>query len=252
MRRVPSCLLFASLALSLGALIPEGALAEPGFRFGPSAHRAFGGHKGFGHGFFRHRGYARHAPVFPKYGRHVSRFGFHGFGHYRPLRHVYGGYGPGFYGHYGHVRNVYGHHHYGRAGYGYSGYGHHGYGRGLYGRHGYGHHGYGRHFYGRHGYGYVPHSTWLWPASNAYADATVVIDAGGAPPDPVVAVIPSLADLPVSTGIRSAPAASPAIYVVGSDKRSLRPGRAKIVSLDQDHSQAEASGGPRIIRLDGR
>ncbi|MDQ4136390.1 MAG: hypothetical protein M3158_09425 [Pseudomonadota bacterium] len=260
MRRVPSCLPFAAFALVLGALVPEGALAEPGFKFGSGHHRAWGGHKGFSrghwgshrHGFFRHRGYAHHAPAF-KYGYPGYRFGFHrGYGYLRHVygRHPYGRYFHGYPGRYAYGRA---HHHHGDLGYGRYGSVRHFYGHQGYGRHGYGYHGYGRHFYGRPGYGFFPHSTWVWPASHAYADATVVIEQGDAPPDPVVTAIPSLADLPVSLGIRSAPTAAPAIYTVDSGQQSLRSGRAKIVSLDQDQSQSEASDrGPRIIRLDGR
>jgi hypothetical protein len=274
MRRVPSRLLFAALALSLGPLTP-GAFAEPGFRHGPpGSHRAFGGHAGVQrwhwggprHGAFHHRGYASRGPAFGGYGPHARRFGFHGYGRHGGYAYGYGrpgyaspfygqhSYGRVFFGHtYGRVgygqhafgRHVYGRHVYGRHGYGRLGYGHHGYGSHFYGRGGYGHHG-----YGRGGYGFFPHSSWVWP-SDRYAGPALVAVQSAEPPEPVRSGIPSLADLPVSVGIRSAPTASPVVYVLGSGKRARRSGGIKVVSADRGDAAADAAGsGPRIIRLD--
>jgi hypothetical protein len=264
MRRVPSRLLFAAFALSLSPLTSGGVLAEPGFRHGAAAHgRAFGGWHGSAprHGAFHGRGFARSGPAFGSYG-HARRFGFHDFrrggspfyGHGRVL-HASPFYGPysygrvffdhGGYGGYGHHGyGGYGHHGYGRLGYGHHGYGrigygHHGYGGRFYGRGGYGHDG-----YGRRGYPLFLHSTWVWPPQ---AEPVVALASA---PHPALAGIASVADLPVSLGIRSAPAASPAIYVVGSGTGSLRSGGVKVVSAERGGSEGEAAGsGPRIIRL---
>ena len=282
MRRVPSRLLFAAFALSLSPLTSGGVLAEPGFRHGAAAHgRAFGGWHGSAprHGAFHSRGFARSGPAFGSYGHHARRFGFHDFrrggspfyGHGRVLHaspfygpYSYGrvffghhGYGSGVYGHHGFDRHVYGQHGYGRLGYGHHGYGRIGYGHHGYGRIGYGHHGYGGHFYGRggyghdgygrRGYGFFPHSTWVWP-SDRYVEPVVALASA---PHPALAGIPSVADLPVSLGIRSTPAASPAIYVVGSGTGSLRSGGVEVVSAERGGSENKAAGsGPRIIRLD--
>jgi hypothetical protein len=243
MRRVPFCLFFAAFVLALPILASEGARAEPRLSHGFAGHHgAWGGHRGFSNGswsrphgsLFRQRGYAHRAPAFHRnsyfYSRGYQRFG--GFG--------------------------YPHSVYGRAGYG-----RHGYGGFNHGRYGYGYHGYGRHFYGRQGpwyYGYghpgyggrgfFPHSTWLWPSSYSDGDVTPSTvepaDAPSVPPG-----IPSVADLPVSTGIRSTPAAAPAVYVL-SAKGSARSGTgAKIVTMDRSESQDEGEGtSPRIIHLD--
>ncbi len=253
MRRVPSCLLFASLALALGALIPEGALAQFGFKQGPAmSSRAWSGPKGFHrghwsrpHGFGRHRGYAGHLPAFHGHRHGFYRHGFPGFGRYGHHRSVYGPYG---YPRYSYGRQGYGGYGYGRHGYGHSGSGRYFYGQQGYGRHFYSRHGYGHHGYGRRGYGFFPHSTSLWPSLAPYGDPTVIVAQGDALPNPATD-IPSVADLPVLAGIRSAPVAAPAVYVLGSGKRSLRSGGAKTVSMGQG---GEASGtGPLILRLEG-
>jgi hypothetical protein len=55
--------------------------------------------------------------------------------------------------------------------------------------------------------------------------------------------------LPVSAGIRSAPSASPTVYVLGGDNRSQHRGSgAKVRTMDPDN-EAEASPNPRIIHL---
>jgi hypothetical protein len=238
MRRVPSCLLFATLLLSLPVVASE-ARAEPAIGRGFGHHGAWGGHRGFVRGhwnrpynkLFRHRSYAHHGRAFHGNGYASYPYRFHRFRSYG-------------YPHYG----------YGRAGYG------HGYYRFNHGRYGYGHHGHGRHFYGRQGpwyYGYpgyggrgfFPHSTWLWPSSYSNGDVTLsTVEPEDAPPVPPG--IPSVADLPVSTGIASAPAASPAIYVLSSGNRAVRSGGAKIVTMDRSESRDDGEGnGPRIIHL---
>jgi hypothetical protein len=72
-----------------------------------------------------------------------------------------------------------------------------------------------------------------------------------APPGRVTG-IPSIAELPASTGIGPGPAASPTIYVLNGSRRSLRRGSgAKIVTMDEaDPPIGVSSGGPRIIHLD--
>jgi hypothetical protein len=268
MRRVPSRLLFAAFALSLTSFGPTGAVAEPGFRHGSGGHvRAFGRHGGF-KGWSGSRGYLQRG--FGAYGHHGRRFGFYDFRRHGGFFHGYGrsiqaspfygpySYGRVFFGHHGYGRDAYGRHDFGRLGYGHHGYGRIGYGHHDYGRLGYGHHGYGGHFYGRggygsygygrRGYGFFPHTSWVWPS---YAAPAIALGAATAPPDPVLAGIPSVADLPVSLGIRSAPVAAPAIYVVGSDTGSLRSGGVKVVSAERGGSEDKAAGsGPRFIRLD--
>jgi hypothetical protein len=253
MRRVPSCLLFAALALSIGLLLPQGAIAGPGLRHGGG----WGGHSGSRHWGHRHgfRSYARHAG-FRHHGFGFSRHGFGGYGrfgysHSRFGHHGYPGYGRRFFSHvdYGH-HHRYGYRHvgfsrfgYGHHGHGRLGYGHHGYGRHFYGRHGYGHHG-----YGRYGYGFFPRSSWLWPSFDP--GPTVIVGEGDASPAPPPAV-PSLAEMPASTGIRSAPVAAPAIYVLESGKQTTRSGGAKIVSM-ADADDGASGTDPRIIHLGPR
>jgi hypothetical protein len=274
MRRVPSRLLFAAFTLSLTSLGPTGAFAEPGFRHGSGAHvRAFGRHGGFkgwsGPRRYSHHGFARSGPAFGAYGHHARRFGFHGgffhgYGRSIHANRFYApyGYGRAFFGHHGYGHGVYGrqafgrlgygHHGYGRIGYGHHDYGtrfygHHGYGGHFYGRSGYGSYGHGPYGYGRRGYGFFPHTSWVWPS---YAAPAIALGTATAPPDPMLAGIPSVADLPVSLGIRSAPVAAPAIYRVGSGTGSLRSGGIKVVSAERG-SEGDADGsGPRIIRLD--
>jgi hypothetical protein len=240
MRRVPSCLLFAALALFIGLLLPQGVIAQPGLRHAGG----WGGHSSFRHWGHRHgfRSYARHAG-FRHHGFGFSRHGFGGYSrfgypHSRFGHHGYPSYGRRFFSHVGYRHAGYGHHGYGRFGYG-----HHGYERHFYGRHGYGHHG-----YGRYGYGFFPRGSWLWPSLDAVGP-TVIVGESDVRPAPPPAV-PSLAELPVSTGIRSAPVAAPAIYVLESGKPSARFG-AKIVSLN-DADDGASGTGPRIIHLGPR
>jgi hypothetical protein len=176
--------------------------------------------------------------------RHVPAFRGYAHGSYRPGTYGYGRSGFGFSG------RGYGSHRYGH-GFGFPAYGRRGYGSHGDGRYGYGYSGHGR-GYGSHGYyGYGSYGrgfysgSWLWPR----ADVTVIPVAavgptGGPHPYPD---IPSVADLPVSVGIRSAPAASPTVFVLGAGRRSLRTGGAKIVSTQRSDADGD---GPRIIRLD--
>jgi hypothetical protein len=219
MRSVPSRLLFAALTLFLIGFAPHGALAQSGWRHGFSGHhRSWGGHSSFKrwhwsgprHGF-SHRGFAARWPH--KAWPHAG-FGVHGFRR------------PAFF----------------YPGYGRFGYGYHGYGRHYYGRSGYGPHG-----YGRRGYGFFPHTSWLEP-SERFADTVIVAEPRPAGSDP--GLVPSVADLPTSLGIRSAPVAAPAIVTVSSGARSLTAGGAKVVALNGGvPDQAVTGPGPRIIRL---
>jgi hypothetical protein len=239
MRRVPSCLLFG-FALSLGLANVDGALAGPGFRHGsPSHHRAWGGHSGFGRGHWtkpRHGFAARWR--FPGHSRHF--FTRHGYPHYGYRHHGY--------------RHHYGRHFYAQPGYGHDSYGSHFYGHRAYGGHLYGYRGYGSYpySYGRHGYGYhgyrsFPHWTGSYLDRPGDVIMPIVVRADAAPPVPLA--IPSLADLPVAKGIPSAPAASPAIYVLNSDRWSARSRGADALNTDAAESE-DVSTGPRIIRLD--
>jgi hypothetical protein len=118
-------------------------------------------------------------------------------------------------------------------------YGHH---RGFHRFHGYG--GYG-------GYGFSSHR--LWSYLDSYGDVTLPVIHIDAPLPPVIPAVPSLADLPGSTGIRSTPAASPAVYVLGSGRASDRgsAGGRGATSLNADDAEREdRASGPRIIPLD--
>jgi hypothetical protein len=249
MRRVPSCLLFA-FALSFCLANADGALGGPGFRHGPASHhRAWGGHTGFNRGHWTKPRHGFAAPWrFPRHSRHFfARCGHphHGYRHRGYRHHAYPAY---FYGHpgygdHGYGSLFYGHRGYGGHVYGYRGYGSHPY---SYGRHGYRHPFYGVHGYGYHGYRHFPHWTGSYLDTSGEVTVPIIVHADVAPP-PSPPAIPSVADLRVAMGIRSAPAASPAIYVLNSDGRSLRGRGAKIV----DTAEAEdLAVGPRIIRLD--
>ena len=215
MRRAPVCLVFC--VLFLGPLTADGALAQPGVRYGAAAHQ--GGPARFGlraHGTgSRHHaafhGRSRHIPAFRDRGYGFGRYGFHG-------RAVHGRsfYGRGFYG---------------------QGFRPHGYGYG------------GRHPYGLHGRGFHPYGSQSyldsWDDGVATLGEPVDAPTYQAPPG-----VPSIADLPASTGIRSAPAGSPTVYVLGPGKRSLRGGGPKIVTMDRNGADHDADGtGLRIIRL---
>ena len=103
----------------------------------------------------------------------------------------------------------------------------------------------------KHGHGFFRHRTWAWPYVEAADNqATVIVEHSPPPePRPFLTGIPSVADLPVSTGIRSGPVGSPTLYVLDGNKRSLRRG-AKVLSMGQAESEAESqSTGPRIIHL---
>jgi hypothetical protein len=100
--------------------------------------------------------------------------------------------------------------------------------------------------------GFLPYQPWSWPYVETAGDETpLILENGPAPaPSRVLPGIPSVMDLPVSAGIRNSPAAAPTIYVLGSDKRSLRRGGgAKVLTMDPDDAGTEASSGPRIIHL---
>jgi hypothetical protein len=94
--------------------------------------------------------------------------------------------------------------------------------------------------------------------------SNVTIVEQGAPAAPVTTgAIPSLADLPVTTGIRNDRPAEPAIYVINPTRRDTtgsirrggeRSGGAKILTVDPSDAPnvpADVStGGPRIIHLE--
>ena len=293
LRRVLSRLLFAAFALSLISFDSTGALAQFGFRHGSGAHfRASGGHRWSGHGWGGHRwgghagfgrwsgsggyfhhGYAGRWPAFHRSWNHGYRSGFNGYGRHVYARPVYGGYGYGGYGSgggygnygYGHMATLTLRHHatapprhgYGRQGYGQHGYGRHGYGHHGYGGHSYDRGGYGHGGYGRRGHGFFPHSTCVWPSERS-AETVIVAGPRGAPPDPLL--VPSLADLPVSLGIRSAPIAAPAIYTVGSGKgrsapaasRSCRAGVTRATATLPPSGRSSSASVPRASVLNQR
>lgn len=112
--------------------------------------------------------------------------------------------------------------------------------------------GFRNHRYGFHGHGFFPHRSWYGPYVEPPFDPTTFEPAEAPPPHPVLTGIPSVADLPVSAGIRSAPAASPTLYVLDGRRSPRRgSGGAKIVTMDQTESEIELpASGPRIIHLD--
>jgi hypothetical protein len=81
--------------------------------------------------------------------------------------------------------------------------------------------------------------------------ASVIIDQSPPPAfQPGVPTIPSVMDLPVSMGIRSAPVGAAAIYVLDGSERSLRQGGAKVLSMEEAKPETDSQdGGPRIIHL---
>jgi hypothetical protein len=251
MRRVPSCLLSA-FALSLAVSHAGGALAGPGAGHGPVAHRSWGGHTGFNRAWGGHAGFNRGHWSGPRLG---ARWGYAR--HAQPFRGKgYPFYGSAFYPFAGYSYSPYGYGQYGyRPQWGrsfYKGYGHHEYGCPFYGDHGYGRHfyGYGRPFYGVHGYGrgYGSFRHGVWSYLDTSGDVTMPIIQADAPP-PLPPAIPSVADLPVAMGIRSAPPASPAVYVLSPGRQSLRGRGGQIADTDAAEGE-DLSSGPRIIRLD--
>jgi hypothetical protein len=115
----------------------------------------------------------------------------------------------------------------------------------------------GRDFHrsGFRGHGFFPHRSSILPYWDRGDDLTLpFLEPEDIPPHRILTGIPSVADLPVSTGIRSAPAAAPIVYVIGSGNRSLRHrGGAKIVTKEQGETETGNEGadtGPRIIHLD--
>ena len=95
----------------------------------------------------------------------------------------------------------------------------------------------------------------LWPyVETAGTPAPVIVEQSPQAPPPVLPGIPSISDLPASTGIRSAPTGSPTFYVLDGERRSLRRGGAKVVTMGQAGAGAETEtdvqgNGPRIIHL---
>lgn len=114
----------------------------------------------------------------------------------------------------------------------------------------------GQHFKGsrKHRYGFFPHRLWYGPYLETEAEAPIPFEESEAPAQhPALMGIPSIADLPVSSGIVSAPPAPPTIYVLNARARPLRrgPGGAKVISTDQGEPESMANGSePRIIHLD--
>lgn len=101
----------------------------------------------------------------------------------------------------------------------------------------------------KHRHSYFPHRSWSWPYVARTDDRPLILEREAAP-NPVLLGIPSIADLPVSAGIRSAPAAPPTVYVLGGGKRSLRRGSgAKVLTTQSDDAEVGPSPGPRIIHL---
>lgn len=103
-----------------------------------------------------------------------------------------------------------------------------------------------RHF-SRHKHPIFPHHSWGWPYVEG-TDATQIVIEQGAPTAYQLPVVPSLADLPVSAGIRSAPVGSPAIFVINSSGRSSGQSSGGAKGPDADETVSDSSG-PRIIHL---
>ena len=100
---------------------------------------------------------------------------------------------------------------------------------------------------GGHRHGFLPYRSWSY-VDTAADQTPLILEREPAPPRALPGS-PSIADLPVSAGIRSAPAASPTIYVLSGDRRSLRRGSgAKVLTMDAD-AETESRAGPRIIHL---
>ena len=138
--------------------------------------------------------------------------------------------------------------------------GHQGLGHGFCPQHGANRHGFPHHGHGffphhgvkdHHGHSFFPHHTWMWPyVSSDLATATIIQQMTPAAAQPAMPAVPSMTDLPVSLGVRSAPAASPTIYVLDGSQRSLRRGGSKVLSTDETKAESDAGdGGPRIIQL---
>lgn len=106
--------------------------------------------------------------------------------------------------------------------------------------------------FGRHGF--FPYGPLSWPYVDTMgAEVPMIGEDGAIPPPPErLTGIPSVADLPASTGIVSGPGASPTIYVLNGTKHSLRRGGgAKIVTMDEaDPQNGLSTGAARIIHLD--
>ena len=104
-----------------------------------------------------------------------------------------------------------------------------------------------RHF-SRHKHRFFPLHSWAWPYVNGGGASQIVIEQG-APTAYQLPIIPSAADLPVSTGIRNAPVGSPAIFVINSSGRSSGPSSGGAKALEKDDPESDGAG-PRIIHLD--
>jgi hypothetical protein len=120
--------------------------------------------------------------------------------------------------------------------------------------HKHGHHGFHKHQHHKFRHHFA---TPFWPYVATVGDSAPIIVQQNAPAPALIPGIPSVADLPAATGIRSAPAGSPTLYVLDG-RQSLRSGGAKIVTLDATGTKAAAGGegqvedtkdGPRIIHL---
>ena len=96
--------------------------------------------------------------------------------------------------------------------------------------------------------GFAPGRPWLWPYGDVIGDEAPVRFDDGPAQASRPAPIPSVADLPVSAGIRSVPAAAPTVYVVNHGRRSQR-GVAKILTAGEGDDEAAPSQGPRIISV---
>lgn len=143
-----------------------------------------------------------------------------------------------------------------RIGPGWRGWGH-GYGTRRYG------YGYGRSIYPYYPYGYRYGLGGYIDGTRAPSNSVTIINE--APPQQAVPVgIPSIADLPADTGIRSTASSEPVLYVIEPVTRGVRStkgGQARIVNatapsrrvarrIEAEPDQRVASTGARIIRIE--
>jgi hypothetical protein len=144
---------------------------------------------------------------------------------------------------------------------------HNGFNHHRFGHHGFDHRGFWHHGFNRHGFKHDGFKHGFFPSSylvgTSYPSNVTIVEQGAPAAPLTTGTIPSVADLPAVTGIRSDPPAEPAIYVIngtgrdtsGSIRRgSARSGAAKILTVDpRDAPSVPAdvsTGGPRIIHLD--
>ena len=98
---------------------------------------------------------------------------------------------------------------------------------------------------------FFPHHVLAWPYLEGASDiGPIVIEQGQPPASYPLPSIPSVADLPVSGGIRSAPAGSPTVYVLNGGRASRSSPGAKALDMNGDAEANDQSSGPRIIHLD--